>query len=226
MTQRLSRLWLTPALLAGGLCACATSAPSKFYVLTPLPAADSPRSTERRADHPALGVGPIKLPAYLDRSEIVTRSGQNALKLAEFDRWGEPITDTFMRVLAANLALLLNTNQVSLFPWARYVPVDYQVAVEVDRFDVGADGKAVLVARWYVLGGEEGKVLRSGSNVITEPSPTNDYAGIVAAMSRAVAQLAHEIAPSLKGLPARPAVTGQGMGSGLFVRNSGDNTKL
>ena len=133
MTHRLSRLWLTSALLAGGLCACATSPPSKFYILAPLPAAESPRSAERRADHPALGIGPIKLPAYLDRSEIVTRSGRNSLKVADFDRWGEPVTDTFMRVLAANLALLLNTKQVSLFPWPQYVPVDYQVAVEVDR---------------------------------------------------------------------------------------------
>jgi uncharacterized protein len=204
MTYRSSRLWLTPVLLAGGLCACATSPPSNFYLLTPLPAAESPPSTERRADHPALGVGPIKLPAYLDRSEIVTRSGANALKLADFDRWGEPVADTFMRALAANLALLVNTKQVSLFPWPQYVPVDYQVVVEADRFDVGPDGQAVLVAHWYVLGGQEGKVLHFGSTVITEPSATKDYASVIAAMSRAVAQLAREIATSLKGLPAYP----------------------
>ena len=134
--------------------------------------------------------------------------------IADFYRWGEPVADTFMRVLAANLAVLLNTKQVSLFPWPQYVPVDYQVVVEVNRFDVGPDGKAVLIARWYVLRGDEGKVLHSDSNVIIEPSPTNDYADIVAAMSRTVAQLAREIAPSLKGLPARPAVSGRGVGSG------------
>jgi uncharacterized lipoprotein YmbA len=207
MTRGMLRTWAAAALLATGLSACATSPPSRFYVLTPLPAADSPSAAEGRRNHPALGVGPIKLPAYLDRSEIVTRSGSNSLKLAGFHRWGEPVTDNFTRVLAMDLGLLVNTNQVSLAPWPRYVPVDYQVVVEADRFDVGADDKAVLVARWHIVsGGEEGKVLRSGSAVITEPASLRDYQGIAAAMSRAVAQLAREIAIDLNKLPARPAV--------------------
>jgi uncharacterized protein len=207
MSQRSSTRWLTPVLLAGALSACATSPPSKFYVLTAMPGADSQRSTGSRANHPALGIGPVKLPAYLDRSEIVTRSGRNSLKLADFDRWGEPVTDNFMRVLAANLALLVNTNQVSLSPWPRYVPVDYQVVVEADRFDVGPGSEAVLAARWYVLGGQEGKVLRSGSTVIDEPVVTEGYANVAAAMSRAIAQLAREIAADLKKLPPRPVPT-------------------
>jgi len=206
MTHRMARFLASALLLATGLCACATSPPSKFYVLTPLPAADSPSATEGRRNHPALGIGPIKLPAYLDRSEVVTRSGSNSLKLANFNRWGEPVTDNFTRILAMDLGLLVNTNQVSLAPWPRYVPVDYQVVVEADRFDVGADDKAVLVARWHILSGEEGKVVRSGSAVITEPASPGDYADIAAAMSRAVAQLAREIAVDLNKLPARPAV--------------------
>lgn len=207
MTRGMVRTWAAAALLATGLSACATSPPSKFYVLTPLPAADSPSAAEGRRNHPALGVGPIKLPAYLDRSEIVTRSGSNSLNLASFHRWGEPVTDNFTRVLAMDLGLLVNTNQVSLAPWPRYVPIDYQVVVEADRFDVGADDKAVLVARWHIVsGGAEGQVLRSGSAVITESASLRDYSHIAAAMSRAVAQLAREIAVDLNKLPARPAV--------------------
>jgi uncharacterized lipoprotein YmbA len=207
MTNGTVATWLASALLASGLSACATSPPSEFYVLTPLPAADSPSATEGRRNHPALGVGPVKLPAYLDRSEIVTRTGSNSLKLANFHRWGEPVTDNFTRVLAMDLGLLVNTNQVSLAPWPRYVPVDYQVVVEADRFDVGTDDKAVLVARWLILGGgEEGNVLRSGSTVITEPAASGDYTDITAAMSHAVAELARQIAVDLNRLPARPAV--------------------
>jgi uncharacterized lipoprotein YmbA len=208
MTHCSSTPWLASLLLVGILAGCATSPPSKFYLLTPLPGADAPHSATSRADHPALGVGPIKLLAYLDRSEIVTRSGSNSLKIADFDRWGEPVSDNFMRVLALNLAMLVNTNQISLAPWPRYAPVDYQVVVEADRFDVGTDNKAVLVARWHILnGGEEGKVLRSGSTVITEPTGMDEYADVAAAMSRSVAQLAREIALELKQLPMRPAAT-------------------
>jgi uncharacterized lipoprotein YmbA len=75
-------------------------------------------------------VGPITLPKYLDRPQIVTRSGRNPLTLAEFDRWAKPLQDNVSRVLAENLARHIPTDHILLHPWPRSAPVDYQVAVE------------------------------------------------------------------------------------------------
>jgi len=179
---------------AGG---CATSPPSQFYLMTPLPEADMPRHTAQRDMGPALGVGPVKLPAYLDRPGVVTRSSPNALQVAEFDRWGEPLEDNFKRVLAMNLGVLADTDRVSIYPWPRSAPVDCQVTVEVDRFDAAADSQVVLMARWQVLGGEEGRVVRSGRTVVTEPAVTSNYEALASAMSGAMATLSREIATAI-----------------------------
>jgi hypothetical protein len=39
--------------------------------------------------------------------------------LGEFDQWAAPLQDTFVRVLAENLSLLLGTDRVLLHPWPR-----------------------------------------------------------------------------------------------------------
>jgi uncharacterized protein len=165
--------------------------------MTPLPEADMPRHTAQRDMGPSLGVGPVKLPAYLDRPEVVTRSSPNALQVAEFDRWGEPLEDNFKRVLALNLGVLADTDRVSIYPWPRSASVDCQVTVEVDRFDAAADSQVVLMARWQVLGGEEGRVVRSGRTVVTEPAVTSNYEALASAMSGAMATLSREIATAI-----------------------------
>lgn len=190
---------LLPAIVLSSIAAtgCATSPPSRFYLMTPLPEADRPRQSAQRDSAPALGVGPVKLPAYLDRPEVVTRSSPNALQVAEFDRWGEPLEDNFKRVLAMNLGVLADTDRVSIYPWPRSASVDCQVTVGVDRFDAAADGQVVLMARWQVLGGEEGRVVRSGRTVVTEPAVTSNYEALASVMSGAMATLSREIAAAI-----------------------------
>lgn len=193
MRPTLSLLVLA-ALAASG---CATSPPSQFFLMTPLPEADAPRDVARQRGGPALGVGPVKMPAYLDRPEVVTRASQNALKVAEFNRWAEPLEDNFRRVLAMNLGVLADTDRVSVYPWPRSAPLDYQVTVDVDRFDAGANNQVVLIARWHVLAGDEGRLVRSGRTVVTEPAATADYEALAGAMSNSVATLAREIAAAI-----------------------------
>ena len=65
-----------------------------------------------------LGIGPIKFPGYLDRQEIVVRSAQNRLMFLSTDRWAEPLQENFSRVLSENLALLLDTDLIIIYPWS------------------------------------------------------------------------------------------------------------
>jgi uncharacterized protein len=97
-----------------GLClmalgGCASTQAARFYVLSALPGGGtaSPGAAAERGL--AIGVGPVTLPKYLDRPQIVTFTSPYALNVAEFDRWAEPLESTFVRVLAENLALLIPT---------------------------------------------------------------------------------------------------------------------
>jgi uncharacterized lipoprotein YmbA len=180
---------VTGLLLAG----CGDSQPTRFYTLSPLASTpDGVPSAEL-----SVGVGPVSLPPYLDRPQVVTRAGSNRVDLADFDSWAEPLDGLFGRVLAENLALLLGTDDVLVLPQQRLITFDYQVEVDVARFDVDSAGNAVLDARWWLLGPDGVKLLHGGRSTITEPSQPGDYAAAAAALSRALSAMSADIANTI-----------------------------
>ncbi len=177
------------------------SAPPRFYVLT-----DVPRSTVAAPSAEpgaAVGVGPVGLPGYLDRIQIVTRRGAQ-MEVAEFDRWGEPLSEGVPRAIAVRLAALLQTDRIVVFPWPGARTVEHQVVIDVTRFDGVVGGEVLLEARWRVLG-QDRKELVLRSSAVREATGESGYLALVAAMSRSVGALSREIADSLKVLRAQPA---------------------
>ena len=125
---------------------CTSSPSSRFYVLSST-AATTPEA-KRSGDEGCLsiGIGPIKIPDYLERPQIVTRTGPNEITLGEFDRWGGPLKDNFIRVLANDLSNLLCIKTIAIFPWRAGVPIDYRVEIEVLRLDGSLGGNVLLGA--------------------------------------------------------------------------------
>jgi hypothetical protein len=179
------------------LIGCATPA-SRFYVLSPLPA------TAATGQGLAIGVGPVDLPDYLDRPQIVTRTSQNELTLAEFDRWAGPLKDNFIQVLAENLATLVPSQRVAVYPWKRATPVDYQVVVKVIRFDRTVGGESVLNTRWSIFSGDGKQELVTREMSYTDNPAGEDYPATVAALNQTLAAFSRDVAGVLKQLP-RPA---------------------
>ena len=181
-----------------GLGGCAgTSPPANFYVLSSITESGTAPAPVGKESRIAIGVGPVNLPDYLDRSQIVTRSSPNALKVAAFDRWAESLKSSFPRVLTENLSALLNTNRVAVFPWRKAIPVEYQVMVDVVQFDAESGGNAVLIARWSILGNGGDKLYVINKSTITVSTNTNDYAELVSAQSRTLAEFSREIAKAI-----------------------------
>jgi len=175
---------------------CADSQPTRFYTLAAMPDAPAEAIPALPPDL-TVGVGAITLPPYLDRPQLVTRAGSNRVVLADFDSWVEPLQGMFSRVLADNLALLLGTDDVLMLPQRRLMPLDYQVELDVARFDVDTSGNAVLDARWWVFGQDGEKHLRSGRSTITEPTQVGDYTAAAGALSRALGAMSGEIAQAI-----------------------------
>ncbi len=87
---------------------CAGTPNSRFYLLEPLTGAPGPEGTVPLDRAISIGLGPVTLPEYLDRPQIVTRTDRNTVLLAEFDRWAEPLSGNVSRTLAENLTYLLH----------------------------------------------------------------------------------------------------------------------
>ena len=177
-----------------------TQTPTKFYVLHSLQSSEE--TTQAIAELPdvAIGVGPVRIPQYLERPQIVRRASQNQLGMAEFSQWAEPIRGNISRVMAENLSILLATKQVSLFPWLKSTNIDYQIILEITRFDGNPENEALLRAKWTVFGKDGKEEQTSDYSNYSEPIKANDTEAMIAAQSRTVEQLSREIARALKAL--------------------------
>jgi uncharacterized protein len=173
---------------------------SKFFVLSPVET--DPGSMGSRQI--LVGLGPIKMPAYLDRQEVVTRVAPNRLELSGGDRWAEPLDSDFTRVLAQNLAAELGTQRITFYPWYNTTRVDFQIKVNVYRFESDKDGKVDLTAHWQVLSGT-GKLLIVRDSSYTETAKPGDTSEAAAAMSRALGRLSREIASAIEATPVNTA---------------------
>ena len=142
----------------------------------------------------------MDIPAYVDRLQLVTRSAPNVLDLAEFDRWGEPLQSDVKRVLVENLSQLLAGEQAAVIFWDEGLPLDYQVRIEVTRFDFEKSGEARLSARWTIVGKDERVALVFRTSRFTQTAPPDDFALLVGAMSRNLESLSQEIVSALEPL--------------------------
>ena len=195
--HRLALLTTGAALLVLHGCT-ATSAPTKFYVLNALPNQGTEAQAAPIDQCLAIGVGPVELPEYLDREEIVTRVSANELNMAQFDQWAEPLQSNFSRVLAENLSVLLCTEPIAVFPWIGSTPIDYQITVEVTRFDGRLGGDADLVARWSIFRSDDNIALLTRKSGYSEPTGSSSYASLASAQSRALEALSRDIAEALE----------------------------
>src|SRR6516165_4118320 len=191
------------ALLA--LTGCPGNAPTRLYVLTAT--TDKPASTS--PEGVAIGVGPITLPKYLDRPQIVTRVAANSLDQANLDQWGGDLNDNITRVVATNLSNLLATDRVSLYPWKDGAPVDFQVTMDISRFEQDKDGSAVLNVFWSIVNPKDGTVLlmrrssytqSAGEPAASQSDNPRPFDAQAAAMSRDLALLSNDIATAITGL--------------------------
>ena len=194
------RIFAASALIALSMViGCAGTEPSRFYLLSPLPG-DS--ETKRPVSEPciSLAVAPVRLPDYLDRPQIVTRSGKNELLMAQFDRWAEPLAETFPRILAQNLSHLLCAKAISLYPWKSSFKYDYRIDIEIIRMDGTLGEGTLLEAWWSITQNTEKAVVVTRRSTFLEPSKTGDYANLVEAHSHAVSLLSRAIADEIKRL--------------------------
>ena len=182
---------------------CASSPPTRFYTLSSLQERGSERREFASDQGPVIIVGPIKFSEYLDRTEIVTRSSSNKITLSDFDVWAGSLAEDFSRVLAENLSVLLSTERVIVYPGPRPSSVDYQIIVNVTRFDGPLGGDVSLIARWAIVEGKEKKLVFARKSAIIEPSGGSGYEAMVAADSRALEKLSREIAETIKTFPKK-----------------------
>jgi len=192
MMRRLASCILLFALAAGTGCA---SPRSNFYTLN---SAAKPVAT--KADT-SVAVGPVSVPAAVNRPQIVVRLTPNQVAIDEFHRWASPLPDAIVRVVVENLSAMLGTPHVAVFSQPTAAGAQYRVVIDVLRFESAPGEAATLDALWTVRGTKDGTT-RSGRTTVSEPVPDREYATLAAAHSRALARLSADLAGAIQALAA------------------------
>jgi uncharacterized lipoprotein YmbA len=181
---------LVVVLLGAVATGCSVRLP-QTYVLSATSAAASPRSG------PVVGVGPVTLPAYLDQRSIVVREASGEVRLSRVHQWAEPLQDGVARVIAENLALMIPTDAVVVFPWRSPRTVAFRVTMDILDFDGPLGGPVGLNAQWRLLDGN-GKELVLRAVTLDEPAAEPTYAALVASQNRLLTAVSRDIAAAIR----------------------------
>jgi len=189
---------MRPTALLGIVCVtiglatgCATQQPFRYYTLR---MAAEPAAT---ASTLVIALGPVTVPAVVDRPEIVVSTGRNELRLDDFNRWASPLQDNLSRVMADDLATLLGAPRVIRFPQPLAADPDYRVAVDVRSFESTLGESASIDAVWTIRRSKDRKT-QTGQTSVRERVADPGYEALAGAHSRAAAKVSLDIADAIR----------------------------
>ncbi len=192
--RRLSRVVpLVIAMLLAGACA-STSTPMRFYLLSPV--ADVPTADNTLGDVLVL-VGPLQLPGYLDRPQLVLRQADGQLSLREFDRWAEPLDGHLTSTVTANLVRLTGSPRVIAFPLPARASADLRILGRVIRFEGDGNGLVTLEIQWSISNARGEPRVPVRIDTYRSQASGADPAALVVALSEVVAQFSRQLAEEL-----------------------------
>jgi len=168
-----------------------TSAPSKFYTLNSAAVSDG----KSQANY-AVAVGPVSVPAEVDRPQFTVQVAPNRVEIDEFNRWAEPLNENIARVIAADLSTLLGTPRVAAVSLANFEPA-YRVTIDIQKFE-SEPGHAAQVEAVWVVRKSVGGTIFSGRTDANEPVKADGYDALAAAHSRALARISSDIAAAIR----------------------------
>jgi uncharacterized protein len=189
--MRLARVVACLTLLA--LAACGSPPKERYYTLSA--AAGAPPAGG--ASGLSIAVGPVTLPEVIDQPQLVVQVAANQVTMYEFQRWASPLKSEIARVIAANLAQELGTTRVWAYAQTTLANPDYQVLVDIQRFD-SVLGEAVTIDALWSIRRAAGAAPRTGRSSVRETVSGAGFDALVAAHSRALARVSQDIAGAIR----------------------------
>ncbi|WP_020561872.1 PqiC family protein [Methylosarcina fibrata] len=191
----LIRRWL-PYALGLAVAACASTPPTRFYILEPLTASGT--ASVNQEPERIIGVGPVTLAALLERKQLVIRDPEGSIEISEQHQWAAPLRDNILQTLTENLGILLSRDLIKAYPWSAYGRVDYRLLVDIVRFDATPGRAANLEANWAVMKETDHRILKHGLVNLSRPLSDRSPAASVKALSELMNDFSRQMAGVLE----------------------------
>lgn len=175
-------------------CITGTSQQSVYYVFTA--SQTTPLLSLKNFNH-NIGIGPVKIPEYLQRPQIVRQKSANTLEINEFHRWGDSLEAQITSVLAQNLSTLLDTPGISTYPWKKPLSPTIQISIDFSHFHGSPAGSAKVEAIWRIINTKNDTILLTKKTSLLEPGENSGHEALVKALNMALDKLSREIASAV-----------------------------
>lgn len=179
------------------LTACSNTPPTQFYTLDATVEPSVYKKTELLKAH-LVGIGPIMLPAQLNRKAIVTRGTQQSIQVADNQQWAEPLLDNIARVIARNLATLQPSLILHVYPWVAFGEVDQRFVIEVTQFEAYLGKEVLFDAVWSLKDEHQGLIIKQGHSKRQLSLASRETAEVVLKMNAILASFSTELATALE----------------------------
>jgi uncharacterized lipoprotein YmbA len=169
------------------------STPAVYYTLQPttsMPAMVNAKTVE-------IGVGPVILPAYLDRSALVTRISPNQLHIHQGHQWAGSLQDEILRVVTANLKSACPGMTVLPHPWSGSNPPKVRFRLSILSFEGHPEGDVDLKVAWHVEDKRTDQDPLRRETHVQRSITGDDLEAYTAAMGDALAGLTREMAKDI-----------------------------
>jgi uncharacterized protein len=175
------------------LCACASTTPDHFYVLSAIPQGTS----GARAAPSAQATLKVTVPASVDRAEILLNTSAERVIVLEHERWAAPLADLATQTLARDIERRRNDLLVSAHDTGRSKDIDVRISVDIVQMTLHRGGQARIETHWQILNLHTGKALVGGGE-FSAALPDGDYAAIAQSLSECLALLADRLVEQMR----------------------------
>jgi uncharacterized lipoprotein YmbA len=162
---------------------CSSTSPH-FYTL--VPESGRPPAAAAAAGY-RVEIQPVRVPAQIDRLELVTRLAGGGMAVADGDRWIAPVADELQNALTIELLRRLGGT-------GRSDAASLSVRVDVERFESAPRQYALIEASWRLELKQTGTDVRIVCRTRAYEQVSGGYPEMVRGYQRAITRIADQIA--------------------------------
>ncbi len=150
-----------------------------------------------------IGILPVELPGYINRTQMVTRTGPHQLAISSLHRWADYPDRLVQQALGENLQALMPHARVASAPWPVGMKPDVTVSFQFLEMIGTSDREMRLNAVWTTAKERSLSMVVPHQTILAEPMSGLGFDELVAAHSRVLEALCREVAEVLNRSPVR-----------------------
>ncbi|MEP6884422.1 MAG: PqiC family protein [Gammaproteobacteria bacterium] len=180
------KIWPTAAALLLPLCACVSSKPDHFYILSVLPQAVSAPRTGSAVQ----ATLKVTVPSLMDRTEMVLNTSADGVRVLEHERWAVPLADLVTQTLARDIERRRDDVLVADRAVGRMTTI--KITVDIVQLSMRRGAQASMEAHWRIRDTRTGNEL-VGGDVFTAPLGLVGYSVVAQTLSECLSSLADRL---------------------------------